>query len=235
MTNFIQTPDAPRGFGFKVSWFAVQTSESAVVLDALGFEQATPANWASGLEAVEDHSAWRTGDIWVFISPPVDGWVLAVSAGWPYPMVIEADHDTGRKFDELFRRLMLRFDNVQFFGSHRGTSFVTWAWAASGEPRRIFGFGDGAVLVNFGAQTPEEAQMKLADLSGLAPSEAEDEIYRLCELAETQTADELIAAPGEEDVVNLASLWSIDPTALDVQSHPPGVGLAVRLPKEFTP
>src|SRR5215471_10502176 len=51
MPSFDQTPDKPQSFGYKVSWFAVEASDPALVLDALGLEKGTPANWASGLAA----------------------------------------------------------------------------------------------------------------------------------------------------------------------------------------
>jgi hypothetical protein len=35
------------------------------------------------------------------------------------------------------------------------------------------------------------------------------------------------------DVVNLAGLWSIDPSQLSDQDHPPGLGLAARLPDDL--
>ena len=56
---------------------------------------------------------------------------------------------------------MQRFDDVQFFGSHRGVDFVAWARALNGKPVRIFAFAD-EVMANFGKQTPEEAKLAFA-------------------------------------------------------------------------
>jgi hypothetical protein len=39
--------------------------------------------------------------------------------------------------------------------------------------------------------------------------------------------------PKETDVVELAALWSIDPSRLEDQDHPLGLGLAVRLPENL--
>src|SRR5579872_6833851 len=82
MPSFDQTPDAPKPFGFKVSWFAVQATDPASVLDALEFGEATPANWASGIAA----AYWDgpSNDRWVFVSPAVGGWVLVVGSYLPY-------------------------------------------------------------------------------------------------------------------------------------------------------
>jgi hypothetical protein len=167
----------------------------------------------------------------------------------PYP-TNETHHDIGKRFDVLFFRLMERFDDVQFFGSHRAAGFVSWARAQNGKPVRIFGFAD-EVMANFGDQTPEEAKLGFVNLSGLAPPDAWDEIFRI---AEQQDAErEALVATGlsrreararvlqkgrhalhdETDVVDLAALWSIDPSRLSEQDHPPGLGLAVRLPENL--
>jgi hypothetical protein len=101
-------------------WFALKASDSAAVVDALELADATAANWESGLAAVYDS---KRNDAWVFVSPPVGGWILAVSCLLPCPTV--QSHDgAGRRFDALFSRLMKRFDDVQFYGSHRVVDFV---------------------------------------------------------------------------------------------------------------
>jgi hypothetical protein len=41
------------------------------------------------------------------------------------------------------------------------------------------------------------------------------------------------ALPDEADVVDLAALWSIDPSRLSEQDHPLGLGLAGRLPENL--
>lgn len=254
LPSFDQTPDKPRPFGYKAMWFAVRASDPAAVVDALEFGEAVPANWASGLKAVYAEGVPRTDDAWVFVSPPVDGWILAVSAWWPYPVAgeseVKSQHDIGKRFDALFARLMRRFDEVQFFGSHRGVGFVTWARALKGKPIRIFGFGDGETLANVGEQATEEAQLGFPNVSGLSPPDATNKIF---ELAEAQDAErhrlEKSGLPRREarakvrengrdalldetDVLDLAAVWSIDPIRLDEQDHPAGLGLAVRLPKD---
>jgi len=250
MPSFDQTPDAPQPFGFKVSWFAVKATNPRSVLDALEFGEAAPANWASGLAAA--YGDPQSSDAWVFVSPAISGWVLVVGLSLPYP-TNETHHDIGRKFDVLFSRLMKRFDDVQFFSSHRVVEYAAWARALRGEPLRVFAYlGEtGEVLANVGAQTAEEAKLKFADLSGLAPSDAVDEIFRIAGEQEAEV-DKLVAGglsrreawakvwqngrsafPGEIDVVDLAALWSIDPRRLSAQDHPAGLGLAARLPKNL--
>jgi hypothetical protein len=243
MPSFDQTPDKPQPFGFKVNWFAVKTSDPSAVLDAFEIGEATPSNWASGIAAAY-------GDASVFVSPPVSGWILVVSSSLPYP-TNETHHDIGRKFDVLFSRLMKQFEDVQFFGSHRVVGFVTWARALNGKPIRVFSYAD-EIMANVGEQTSEEAKLGFANLGGLSPSDALDEMFRIADRQHAEQ-DALVASglsqreararvlqtrrdaiPDESDVVDLAALWSVDPTRLSDQDHPVGLGLAARLPKDLT-
>jgi hypothetical protein len=248
MPSFDHTPDKPQSFGYKVSWFAVRTSDPGSILDALEFGERAQANWASGLAAVE--TSQRT-DPWVFVSPPLNGWVLLVNFWLPYPVApTENQRDIGKKFDVLFSRLMKRFADVQFFGSYRVVGFVAWARAQNGEQRRLFSYADGEVYANVGEQTPEEAKLKFVNLSGLSPSAACDKIFRIAKQhgaeesalvarglspseARTRVKQNVRTIPDEEDAVELAALWSIDPTQLSNQLYPPGLGLAARLPKSL--
>jgi hypothetical protein len=255
MPSFDRTQDKPQSFGYKILWFAVRASDPASVLDALEFGPGTQANWASGLSAAYDYEAE-----WVFVSPPVDGWVLVVgSLGQPVALdapQLGGPYDIGRRFDVLLSRLMKRFDDVQYFGSHRIVSLAAWARALKGKPIRIFAFActgsDCHVYANFGDQTPEEAKLKFANLTGLSPSDARDRLFKI---EQEQEAEEraLVAKglsareagarvlqngryafPGEQDVFDLADLWSVDPTQLSDQDHLLGLGLVARLPKNMS-
>jgi hypothetical protein len=140
------------------------------------------------------------------------------------------------------------FSEVQFFCSYRVVGYVAWVRARKGEPPRAFAFCDD-VLVNLGEQSREEAKLGFADLSSLFPAAATDRIFELAQ-ARDEEEDRLVAAglsrkdasarvrqsgrhslPDEEDVVDLAALWSIDPTRLEEQEHSPGLGIAGLLPK----
>ena len=152
----------------------------------------------------------------------------------------------------MFARLTQRFDEVQFFGSHRVVDFVAWARAIGRKPIRIFSYvgGGEGVLANVGAQTPEEVQLRLADLSGLSPTDANDRMFALAEQQDRAEEDLRKSGlsphdarervrdsnprpfPDETDSTALAARWSIDRTGLeDERDHPPGVGFVARLPK----
>jgi hypothetical protein len=244
-----QTPDKPESFGYKVLWFAIKTPDPAAVIDALQLTEAKPANWASGLATAYESS--RSDDPWVFVSPPVEGWVFAISLSLPYPAV-ESHHGIGQKFDIALSRLIERFGDVQFFGSHRVSGFCTWARATKGMLERAFTFGD-EVVMNFGQQTPEEAELDFADISGLSEFDAENRLSAIVgeqieheerleaeglsheEARERVRENGRFPFPDEGDVVELAGLWSIDPTHLSEQDHPVGLGLVARLPEYLRP
>jgi hypothetical protein len=250
MPEFDQTPDFPGEFGFKISWFAVKASDPVSVLEALAFGHPTPANWASGLAAAYGRS--QDSEASVFVSPPISGWVLVVGSLLPYP-TNQTHHDIGKRFDLLFARLMSRFEDVQFFGSHRVVDFSAWARALSGKPLRIFAWSgsEGAVLANIGVQTAEEAKLGFTDLSGLSPADAGNKIFAIAGQQQAEQ-DALVvsglprrdaqakvlqkgrnAFPRETDVVDLAGLWSINPLEVQDQDDPSALGLAVRLPDEL--
>jgi hypothetical protein len=248
ISSFDQTPDKPQAFGYKVSWFAVKATDPAIVIDVLQVSGATPANWASGLAVACPDEFSSVGDRWIFVTPPSNGWVLVVGSWLPYP-TLEAHHDIGRKFDVLYSRLMARFDDVQFFGSHRVSDFCAWARAVKGTPTRIFVYADGQVLMNLGDQTSDEAKLGLPNLTGLSPSDAGDAIFRAAEELDAEE-EKLIASglsegeartkvrakgrhafPDESDVIELAGIWSVDPTQLADDDHPAGVGLAAVQPE----
>jgi len=189
----------------------------------------------------------------IFVSPPVDGWVLIVGGWLPYPVELgQHNADIGRKFDVLFSRLMKHFADVQFFTSNRVADFYVWARAQGGEPKRVFSFGDSTVYANVGGQTPEEAKLKLTNFSGLTASAAGNKFAELVEQQEAERSS-LIAKgmsyreamnkvqqngrsvfPNGTDVSDLAELWSVNPEDLEAQDHSVGVGWAVYLPKSLT-
>src|SRR5262249_41136620 len=149
----------------------------------------------------------------------------------PYPASIEPEREIGRKFDVLFSRLMKQFEDVQFFGSYRVVDFAAWARALRGKSVRTFAYADGEAFANLGEQTPEEAKLRFANLTGLSPPDAQDKILKMAKeqraevdafVARGLSSSEARARvrqngrafPREQDVVELAAMWSINPTRI---------------------
>lgn len=222
--HFDQTPDKPEAFGYKVNWFAVRTTDSLSVLNALGVRAGVPANWETGMAAAYGGSYSPNKKRWLFVSPPVKGWVFIVGSSLPYPVMHTPDRHNGigQKFDNVFSRLSSHFSEVQFFGSYRVVGFVAWARAQNGRTLRVFAFGDGDVYANVGDQTLEEASLGFPNLNGLSTRDATERLFGLEK-----------ALPDEADVLKLAALWSLDPGQFPGDDAQPGLGVAIELPKNL--
>lgn len=244
-------PDAPRGFGHKSAWLAVQCAPRELA-DALSLVETAPANWESGLEATESGG--------IFITPQIKGWCLATGLSLPTPNELANDARLSTAFLTLMAALEGRFDDVQLFATHRVVEYHTWARARGGKLKRVFAWlgEQGAVVANAGETTVEEMELGLPDVTGLSLEDATDRLWeaddanqnsrRLPPPTETKTIQnpktgETISIsvacppndpiPGETTVTALAGLWSIDPTQIDEMPLPPSVGIAGLLPAHF--
>jgi len=247
--------DPPLAFGHGTSWFAVRSGEPAAVARALGLADTAPAGWAAGLAVATPRPGTGGAEAWVYLSPPVDGWVFVVGSSLPYPdhrpLRSGAEAQTDMRFDHLFTALAVKFADVQFFGSYRAVGFGAWARARGMRIERIFSYAEGEVLANVGAQSAEERALKFPDLGGLpvdaanetllayATQRANREEQLLADGLDRRTAELALrdggraAAPDEADVLDLASAWSVDPASLEGRAPVPGTGLIARLPPDL--
>src|SRR5215204_1501270 len=107
------TPDKPIGFGRKNQWIAAKCDASRTLADALQLKEIQPANWKSGFIA-----AYGYPRALVFVTPPLNGWVLAVG-GLPDP----SDPSALATWRQLMARVSLQFGEAQFFATHRVSSY----------------------------------------------------------------------------------------------------------------
>jgi len=237
-------PDLPQAFGFKVGWFAVRSDDAALIARVMGLEAVQVANWKTGLKAACKSDPYSDSPRRsVFVTPPLDGWVLVVGASLPYPVQSDGSNaeldQIARRFDALMLRLASNFDEVQHFASHRVSGFVTWTWRTE-RTYRSFTYGDGWVYINRGAQTKAERELGLSDLTGMDLGYATEAISS--RLAEEQAQTDALrdagvglqeamrrvgrnAMPDENHVVDLAGRWSIDPTRIEDQFLEKSTGL----------
>lgn len=204
--QFNPGPDTPRSFGYKCNWLAIRTDDPAKVVEALQLTDARPSSWESGIEA---------GYIGrVFVSPPVDGWILAVSSSLP------SEPDTVAPFIEVLSR---HFDEVQYFGTHRVVEYHAWALARAGRIVRAYAYvGErGETLWDVGARTAGEIELGVKFFNERSP-EAKDEKY-------FERTD--LTYPGEEYVMQIAGKWSINPQELEEMGLPESSGFVGRLPR----
>src|SRR5262249_52731867 len=114
----------------------------------------------------------------------------------------------------LLERLSRQFENAQYFCTHADVELHVWARARKGRLIRGYGWlGEaGLTLWNEGTQTKEERDLGFAFLPDRSP-----------EIHDVQNERTLF--PDENYVMQLACLWSIDPTTLDEHFKEPRMGL----------
>jgi hypothetical protein len=138
-----------RSFGFKSAWLAVRAGDNREVADALGLEGVGASAWAAGVAAV--HAA----DVGarpapVFVSSPVDGWVLV-----PFSLSLA---DTG-EFD--LAALSGRFGEVQRFVTHRVVDLHEWERWVDGKPVRRYSWLGESGELQFSDGDPSELEEDL--------------------------------------------------------------------------
>lgn len=167
-------------------WLAIKTRQPAAVLEALQITKATPCSWEEGLA--------RTFNRKLFVSPPVDGWIVVLGTALPDPAV---DIDVCFRF---LTQLSRKLGHVQFYNLNRALNHHAWAVLDKGEVLRAYAWA-GATLWNQGPITPAEISLKLHCLDyGQNPSQLEDQ------------GDALAA--NTERVPLLAARWGMDPAVL---------------------
>lgn len=142
-------PDLPVSFGYKATWIAVRSEDPAAVARALGLKNVKVASWADGVERADRLRG-------VFVSPPVDGWVLALGK------LPDAD---GEAFESFLADLSRHLGQVFFFATHRVVEYHAWAAADAGRITRAFAFiGDqGEFPLNIGDRLPKETELGVGE------------------------------------------------------------------------
>jgi len=169
-------------------WLAVKSNNPQAVQKALGLNNPTPCSWTEGMARVSDQK--------LFVSPPVNGWVLVVGSILP---------DSSEDVDACFRflhRLSRELGEVQFFSVNRAVGHHAWARFENGRVLRGYAWA-GETLWNQGPKTWGERKLGLKCFdyfeSDPRPHFAQLEPVRA----------------NSEKVLSLASLWSVDPTSVD--------------------
>jgi hypothetical protein len=181
----------PVSFGYKSMWLAVRSSDSREVAEALGLDRVRPVSWAKGLDEIQDDIRSRA----VFVTPPIDGWVLAV---------LGTELDVA---DLDLAALSRRFGEAQKLATHRVVEYHEWQRWVDGSAVRRYCFVGDSNEISFDEGDPDDAEGSIARAEDLA-SERDDVEY-----------------PNEETVMEIAASWSVDPTTLDERTDLPGTGL----------
>jgi hypothetical protein len=192
--------DRPVSFGSDLAWVAVETTDTQKVAAALDLRWLREATWEEGIAG-----AYKSE---VFVTPPLGDWTLAVSRLLFPPERV----DTFVK--PLLEELSRHFRDAQYFCTHRDSELHVWARAWKGLLLRGYGWSgrQSSVIWDHGLQTKQEFNLgfRFTDGPTTPPSAKRAE--------DPTTAD-------ESCVMQLAALWSVDPTALDEHFQEPVTGL----------
>lgn len=200
-------PERPVPFGYKTSWLALPADDGPAAAEALGLE-VVPAAWGQGVEG-----SWRARAI--FVTPPMDGWVLVTSYA-----LMDA---TPEERESLVTRLSQRFGEAQGFVNHRVGDEYGWVLAQNGELKRSIAWSDGHQVARFGEpfgrEPPTPGAVDEAHVLAVAAAWSVDPM-RLGEVAEPSTG---WAAPHPEVSSRLPWLRSAIELFGQVEEVPSGV------------
>jgi len=167
-------------------WLAIKSRDLLAVQSALGLHNPKPCSWMDGL----------AGEDKLFISPPVNGWILVIGSGLP---------DPSDDVDACFRfvlGLSRKLGQVQFFSASRVLQHHAWVRADHGHVVRAYAWA-GKTIWKQGARTPAEKELDLECFDYGEPAGR--------------------GSFGEPDVIGanvdrvplLAARWSLDPAGID--------------------
>jgi hypothetical protein len=183
-------------------WLAIRSSNLSAVQNALRVQNPTPCSWTEGLSRLVTRS--------LFISPPVQGWILVIGHGLP---------DPGEDVDQCFffvTRLSRALGHVQFFSSNRAVNHHAWVRVEDGRVRRAYVWA-GETLWNQGHMTEAEGELGLRCYNyGEAPC------FGGFSAGEAHHAN-------ADKILFLAARWSLDPTSINAGALGGGQGILADL------
>ncbi len=184
------------------TWLAVKTHNCKRVQRALGLHDATPCSWEEGLVEAQHHK--------LFVSPPVNGWVLIVGSDLPEP-----DQDVDECFVFL-RQLSRKLGHVQYFSVNRVLNYHAWALVDDGQVFRAYAWA-GETLWNQGQKTAAEKELDMS-------------CYAYGESGDITVFPKEPAVPNSEKINQLAARWSIDPMSITDNAWQKEQGIVGSLP-----
>lgn len=206
-TTTLTQADSPCDFGRKASWLAFQTTNSHAVITALALTDIRASDWKHGIRSACG-LGYKPGI--VFVTPPIKGWTLVVGGVAYLHTTGDGDHCT-----PILLKLGNTFSDIQYFGSDRQVDFSAWARVVNGDMVRAYSYmADTGLMINAGLATPEERALGFGKFGD---DQTEPLRFR-------RRGRSCVVSPSEDDVLNLAGQWSINPTLLSSLELEPSLG-----------
>lgn len=183
-SKYDATPDMPQQFGYGTGWLCIKGCTAEEIITILGLKNAQAANWKSGMNAVENNFMKK-----VFISPVVNGYVLAVGY---IPFGVK---HTVKEELEILDDIALQVDEMSCFSTQNTVDLHVWAKYAGGKLVRGYGWigESGEVYINKGELTPEEISLGFTNL-----------------IQDSQCDWNSVELPTEENVMQISAAWGVD-------------------------
>jgi hypothetical protein len=191
----------PLLFDFPSRWLAVKSTNPQSVQNALGLNNPTPCSWEQGLA--------RSQDFKLFVSPPINGWVLVAGLGLPDP-----SDDVDQVFHFILH-LSRKVGQVHYFSVNRAINSHAWVLADQGRVRRAYAWA-GTTLWSQGELTPAEKELAMI-------------CFEYGEASPPHFPPHEMHRANVDKVPLLAGRWSVDPMALDQSANELGLGITGEL------
>ena len=192
----------PNNLNSPEQWLAIRSGNVAAIQETLGLSNPQRCTWKDGfaISGVEK----------LFISPPVNGWILVVGPALPAP---EEDVDFCFHF---ISHISKRLGHVQFFSVNGALNHHCWVRAHTGRIERAYAWC-GETQWNQGPVTPEESVI------GMECHKYGISIEDLDPKQITQLSNNTVNIP------QLAARWSINPDALSPEIFTKSSGITGEL------
>ena len=192
----------PNNLNSPEQWLAIRSGNVAAIQETLGLSNPQRCTWKDGFAI--------TGVERLFISPPVNGWILVVGPALPAP---EEDVDFCFHF---ISHISKRLGHVQFFSVNSALNHHCWVRAHTGHIERAYAWC-GETQWNQGPVTPEESVIGM---------ECHQYGISIEDLDPKQIAQ---LNNNTVNISQLAARWSINPDALSPEIFTKSSGITGEL------
>lgn len=185
-----ETKKKPVNFGSKINWITIKSNNHESVVREFKKEgkKAFRTNLESGV-----YGAYASN---IFVFPPILNWIIVIYIGFN----IEVED----QFNYL-KKLSIKYEEVQFFGSNDGVGSSSWVKFINGEIIRAFIALDENIYKNIGEITQIEKEFINREIQ----TATEDELNWI------KGEGKYLCISFEENVLEIAENWSINPNKLN--------------------
>ncbi len=189
---FVDTrPTRPENFGRKITWLSIKSSDHESIVSH--FKKQGKKSYKTNMECGV-HGSYASN---IFVLPVLNNWTLVI-----HPNLGFSDtNDLNYLID-----LSDKFGEVQFFGSHRVSSYSSWIRVVNSQILRAYGVADGETYFNIGDWSKEEVGFREASIKRADDKEELDWI---------NGEGKLFSISDEDNVLAMAEKWSVNPGSIN--------------------